>query len=71
MIGIELTEPGTGRANPDAAAAVLEAARENGLLIGKGGGHDTSTLRVAPPLSLTVSEAEEGAALLEAALRSL
>ncbi|WP_225802237.1 aspartate aminotransferase family protein [Streptomyces sp. NK15101] len=71
MIGIELTEPGTDRANPDAAGAVLEAARENGLLIGKGGGHDTSTLRIAPPLSLTVAEAEEGAAILEQALRSL
>ncbi|WP_369147421.1 aspartate aminotransferase family protein [Streptomyces sp. R44] len=71
MIGIELTEPGTDRANPDAAGAVLEAARENGLLIGKGGGHNTSTLRIAPPLSLTVSEAEEGAAILEQALRSL
>ncbi|GGV05605.1 aminotransferase [Streptomyces litmocidini] len=71
MIGIELTEPGTDRANPDAAAAVLETARENGLLIGKGGGHDTSTLRIAPPLSLTVAEAEEGAAILEQSLRSL
>ncbi|MGW8763889.1 aspartate aminotransferase family protein [Streptomyces sp. NPDC055815] len=71
MIGIELTEPGTDRANPDAASAVLEAARENGLLIGKGGGHNTSILRIAPPLSLTVSEAEEGAAILEQALRSL
>ncbi|WP_030692942.1 aspartate aminotransferase family protein [Streptomyces globisporus] len=71
MIGIELTEPGTDRANPDAATAVLEAARENGLLIGKGGGHNTSTLRIAPPLSLTVAEAEEGAAILEQALRSL
>jgi 4-aminobutyrate aminotransferase len=71
MIGLELTEPGTDRANPDAATAVLEAARENGLLIGKGGGHNTSTLRIAPPLSLTVSEAEEGAAILEQALRSL
>ncbi|MER5206508.1 aspartate aminotransferase family protein [Streptomyces sp. NPDC002825] len=71
MIGIELTEPGTDRANPDAAGAVLEAAREKGLLIGKGGGHNTSTLRIAPPLSLTVSEAEEGAAILEQALRSL
>ncbi|MFD0073130.1 MULTISPECIES: aspartate aminotransferase family protein [unclassified Streptomyces] len=71
MIGLELTEPGTDRADPDAATAVLEAARENGLLIGKGGGHNTSTLRIAPPLSLTVSEAEEGAAILEQALRSL
>ncbi|MGW4159744.1 aspartate aminotransferase family protein [Streptomyces sp. NPDC004788] len=71
MIGIELTEPGTDRANPDAAAAVLEATRANGLLIGKGGGHNTSALRIAPPLSLTVAEAEEGAAILEQALRNL
>ncbi|MFE9136484.1 aspartate aminotransferase family protein [Streptomyces sp. NPDC007355] len=71
MIGIELTEPGTDRAAPDAAAAVLESARENGLLIGKGGGHNTSTLRIAPPLTLTVAEAEEGAAILEQALRAL
>ncbi|KAB1979123.1 MULTISPECIES: aspartate aminotransferase family protein [Streptomyces] len=69
MIGIELVEPGTDRANPRAAAAVLEAAREEGLLIGKGGGHDTSVLRIAPPLSLTVAEAEEGASILEHALR--
>ncbi|MGW3916215.1 aspartate aminotransferase family protein [Streptomyces sp. NPDC005070] len=69
MIGIELVEPGTDRANPAGAAAVLEAAREEGLLIGKGGGHDTSVLRIAPPLSLTVAEAEEGASILERALR--
>ncbi|MET7984611.1 aspartate aminotransferase family protein [Streptomyces sp. NPDC005281] len=69
MIGIELVEPGTDRANPQGAAAVLEAAREEGLLIGKGGGHDTSVLRIAPPLSLTVAEAEEGASILERALR--
>jgi 4-aminobutyrate aminotransferase len=71
MIGIELAQPGTGEAAPEAAAAVLEAARESGLLIGKGGGHNTSALRIAPPLSLTVAEAEEGAAILEQALRSV
>ncbi|MFC8240493.1 aspartate aminotransferase family protein [Streptomyces chartreusis] len=71
MLGIELTRPGTDEADPAAASAVLEAAREGGLLIGKGGGHNTSALRVAPPLSLTVAEAEEGAAILENALRSL
>ncbi|MEV8319207.1 aspartate aminotransferase family protein [Streptomyces sp. NPDC059900] len=71
MIGIELIDPGTGEASPRAAAAVLEAARESGLLIGKGGGHDTSVLRIAPPLSLTVAEAEEGAAILERALQSV
>ncbi|MFF8828222.1 aspartate aminotransferase family protein [Streptomyces sp. NPDC015131] len=71
MIGIELVRPGTDEADPGAAAAVLEAAREGGVLIGKGGGHDTSALRIAPPLSLTVAEAEEGAAVLEQALRSV
>ncbi|MER5883047.1 aspartate aminotransferase family protein [Streptomyces sp. NPDC001941] len=71
MIGIELVVPGTDEANPDAATAVLEAAREGGLLIGKGGGHDTSVLRIAPPLSLTVAEAEEGASILEQALRAV
>ncbi|CAL9383333.1 aspartate aminotransferase family protein [Streptomyces althioticus] len=71
MIGIELTKPGSDEADPAAASAVLEAARAGGLLIGKGGGHDTSALRVAPPLSLNVAEAEEGAAILEDALRSI
>ncbi|WP_329222332.1 aspartate aminotransferase family protein [Streptomyces sp. NBC_01485] len=70
MIGVELTRPGTDLADPDRASAVLEAARADGLLIGKGGGHSTSVLRVAPPLSLTVAEAEEGAAILESALRT-
>ncbi|MEU9763433.1 aspartate aminotransferase family protein [Streptomyces sp. NPDC047987] len=71
MIGIELVRPGTDEANPDAATAVLEAAREGGLLIGKGGGHDTSVLRIAPPLSLTIREAEEGAEILGSALRTV
>ncbi|MEO3974533.1 aspartate aminotransferase family protein [Streptomyces sp. CAU 1734] len=71
MIGIELADPETGEARPEQAAAVLEAAREGGVLIGKGGGHNTSVLRIAPPLTLTVAEAEEGAAVLERALREL
>lgn len=71
MIGIELVDPTTGEANPRAAAAALEAARADGLLIGKGGGHDTSVLRIAPPMTLTVAEAEEGATILERALRGV
>ncbi|KOU51259.1 aminotransferase class III [Streptomyces sp. MMG1522] len=70
MIGIELVRPGTDEADPEAAAAVLEAARAGGLLIGKGGGHHTSVLRIAPPLTLTVAEAEEGAAILADALHA-
>ncbi|MFE3578499.1 aspartate aminotransferase family protein [Streptomyces vinaceus] len=71
MAGLELTKPGTDEADPQAAAAVLEAAREGGLLLGKGGGYNTSVLRIAPPLSLSVAEAEEGAEILERALHSI
>nr|WP_203601438.1 aspartate aminotransferase family protein [Streptomyces sp. SID9727] len=71
MIGVELVKPGTDEADPAAAAAVLEAAREGGLLIGKGGGHNTSVLRIAPPLSLAIAEAEEGADILADALREV
>ena len=69
MVGIELVGPG-GKPAADKAAAALEAAREEGLLIGKGGLYGNA-LRVAPPLSLTEDEADEGFARLERALRSL
>ncbi|MEU8888066.1 aspartate aminotransferase family protein [Streptomyces sp. NPDC048442] len=71
MAGIEIVRPGTDQAWPEAATIVQEAAREGGLLIGKGGGHNTSVLRIAPPLSLTVAEAEAGALVLDRALHSV
>lgn len=71
MAGVELVAPHTDTPSPQAASLVLELARERGLLIGRGGGHSTSSvLRIAPPLTLTVAEAEEGAEILEYALRT-
>jgi len=70
MIGIELVAPGTLDPDPAGAAAVLEATRERGLLVGKGGLHG-NCLRVAPPLTLSEAEAREGLALLVDAVRSL
>lgn len=67
MAGVELVGR-DGSPSPGAAARTLEHAREQGLLIGKGG-REGNTLRIAPPLTLTVAEAEEGAAILEEALR--
>jgi 4-aminobutyrate aminotransferase len=66
MIGIELVEP-DGRPSPRAATEALEYARAGGVLVGKGGLHG-NVLRIAPPLSLTAEEAEEGAAALVSAL---
>ncbi|MGH3433928.1 MAG: aspartate aminotransferase family protein, partial [Thermocrispum sp.] len=49
--------------DPAAAGRVLEETRRRGLLIGKGGLYG-NCLRVAPPLTLTESEADEGLAVL-------
>jgi 4-aminobutyrate aminotransferase len=63
MIGIELVGADGRSPNPVAATRSIEHAREAGLLIGKGGLYG-NCLRLAPPLSLTAEEADEGAAIL-------
>jgi 4-aminobutyrate aminotransferase len=70
MFAVDLVDPVTRAPSPARAARVLEAARERGLLIGKGGlfGH---ALRMAPPLTLTEAEAKEGLGLLTDALRAV
>ena len=69
MIGVELARPGTGEPDPAAAAAVLEATRDRGLLIGKGGLYG-NCLRVSPPLTLGEADAREGLGLLVDAIRA-
>ena len=70
MIGVELVRPGTGTPGdpaPELATAVLEGCKRRGLLVGKGGLHG-NVLRIAPPLTLTAAEAQEGLTALLAAL---
>jgi 4-aminobutyrate aminotransferase len=67
MIGVELVEPGTKTPNAAAAGVIMEKARQGGLLIGKGGLYGNA-LRIAPPLSLTQEEADEGYTILERAI---
>jgi 4-aminobutyrate aminotransferase len=67
MLGVELVEPGSGAPDAAAAARVQEAARQDGLLIGKGGLYG-NVLRIAPPLVVTEAEADEGVEILAAAL---
>jgi 4-aminobutyrate aminotransferase len=67
MIGVEFVKPGGKEPDPATTADVMEAAKANGLLIGKGGLYG-NTLRIAPPLSLTEEEADEGIDLLESAI---
>jgi 4-aminobutyrate aminotransferase len=67
MLGVELVKAGTLEPDPGAAARMMEETRKEGLLIGKGGLYG-NTLRIAPALTLTEEEADEGYAKLEAAV---
>jgi 4-aminobutyrate aminotransferase len=70
MFAVDLVDPVTREPSPPLASRMLEATRERGLLIGKGGlyGH---ALRMAPPLILTEAEAKEGVAILTDALHAV
>jgi 4-aminobutyrate aminotransferase len=67
MIGVELAAA-DGTPDPALTAAIMEAAREEGLLVGKGGLFG-NTLRIAPPLSLTEEEADDGLERLTRAMK--
>lgn len=67
MIGLELVGADGFTPDPDAAGRVMEATKARGLLIGKGGLYG-NCLRIAPPMSLTPDEADEGVDLFAAAL---
>lgn len=67
MIGVELVQAGSKHPHPDAAALIMEESRAGGLLLGKGGLFG-NVLRIAPPLSLTEDEADEGFEILSSAV---
>lgn len=67
QIGVELVKPGTKEPDPETTARIMESAKDNGLLIGKGGLYG-NVLRIAPPLTLTEAEADEGFDKLEKAI---
>ncbi len=70
MIGVELVVPGTNQPDDRAASAVLQAARDVGLLIGRGGLYG-NVLRISPPMSITGAVADDGADRLLVALREV
>ncbi len=68
MLGVEFVVPGSKDPDGPTTARVMEEAKAGGLLIGKGGLHG-NVLRIAPPLSITTEEAEDGLGLLSDAVR--
>ena len=68
MQGVELVKDRqTKEPAPEATAAVLEAAKDKGLIIGKGGIYG-NVLRISPALNVTRDDADQAADLLDAAL---
>jgi 4-aminobutyrate aminotransferase-like enzyme len=68
MQGLELVKDRqTKEPAPQAAAAVMEAAKDRGLIIGKGGLLG-NVLRISPALNVTRDDADQAADLLDAAL---
>jgi 4-aminobutyrate aminotransferase len=70
MLAVETVVPGSGEPDGSKAAALMEGTKERGLLVGKGGLYG-NVLRIAPPLSITDEETEEGAAIIADAIRDL
>ena len=66
MLALEMLGP-DGSPNPDAAVRFLQACRERGVLVGKGG-IGANAIRVSPPLTITREAAEEAANAFEEAL---
>jgi 4-aminobutyrate aminotransferase len=70
MVGVEICEPETMVPSPSLTNEILEATKSRGLLVGKGG-LAGNCLRIAPPLSVTEEEMEEGIHLLTDALAAV
>jgi 4-aminobutyrate aminotransferase-like enzyme len=65
MQGLELvTDPVTKEPAPSLTTEVMEAARERGLLIGKGGMYN-NVLRMSPPMNIGKGDVDEAMRLLE------
>ncbi len=67
MQAIELVKPGSQEPDAARADALLRAAREEGLLIGKGGRYG-NVMRIAPMLNVSAELIDEGAGRLGRAL---
>jgi 4-aminobutyrate aminotransferase-like enzyme len=71
MQGVELVEdPVSKTPAPQLALRLMEGARENRILIGRGGLHG-NVIRISPPLNIQKSDVDEFSRRLEAAFRSL
>jgi 4-aminobutyrate aminotransferase-like enzyme len=68
MLGLEIVAgDGSRAADPKRAGAFVSAARDHGLLLGKGGLYGNA-IRIAPPLTVSAAEVDEAAEKMALAL---
>jgi 4-aminobutyrate aminotransferase len=70
MQAFEFVHPGGVKPHPEVAARLMEEARAAGLLIGRGGLYG-NVVRIAPPLTVTREEVDEGAEMLATAFAKI
>ena len=70
MQAIECVQPGSIARNASAAASLIEACKDNGLLVGKGGLYG-NVIRLTPMLNVTEAEMSEGCDIIVSALNSV
>jgi len=71
MQAMELvTDPKTKDPAPALANQMMEAAREAGLLIGKGGMYN-NVLRMSPPMNIAKSDVDQALRMLDTAFASV
>ena len=70
MQALEFVKPGSKDPNPGKATELVNAARDNGLLIGKGG-RGGNCIRIAPHLNVSSEDIETGCDLIEKSLKAI
>ena len=70
MQAIECVQPGGIEPNTTAASRLIEACKDNGLLVGKGGLYG-NVIRLTPMLNVTEAEMEEGCGIIVSAIHSV
>jgi 4-aminobutyrate aminotransferase-like enzyme len=70
MVGIEIAEPGTKVPMAQECARIVEIAKDNGVILGKGGLFG-NTIRIKPPMTITKQDVDKCLSVMRKALETV
>lgn len=70
MVGVEIAEPGTKVPMAQECARIVEMAKEDGVILGKGGLY-ANTIRIKPPMTITKADVDKCLSVMRKALKSV